>query len=315
MTEKSENIGEYVTMPQLMQILGGADQPGVKEMGTNYGTRCEQYGPPMISWNSWLQTDMYLYIKALLTSGVEKTWEEVASSHNSVNIWEERRRECIAKKNYALAYGLRLDKVTAEDIANSAEGSDYWVDAKVVLAAGSLKNTSSPPGLAAKAKPKAKTAEGKQKPKGPHPETLLKNFLAEKASKTLEVSRIRKSVSESPEEYKWAQGFMEGVEAALVKIDSAMDDTEENFAQKFLANSISATALRKLKKETENYDDLIEKLLATLRPPMAELTAELGKVVAGEQTFMGIGGNPGIKGKRRPPASPASGNKVSKRAS
>ena len=68
MTEKSENIGEYVTMPQLMQILGGADQPGVKEMGTNYGTRCEQYGPPMISWNSWLQTDMYLYIKALLTS-------------------------------------------------------------------------------------------------------------------------------------------------------------------------------------------------------------------------------------------------------
>lgn len=316
MSEKNEQVGKYVTKPQLAVILGGPEQEGVPEMTDSYWGHCKNYGCPMVSYNSWLQAEMCLYVEALLTSTVEKTWQEIASSHNSVNIWEERRRECVARRNYALACGLNMNRVAVEDVANSAEGMDYWVEAKVVLTAGSVSCNREAAKAKPKPKPKAKEANSQKKPI--NPETVLKGVLAEKASEMVEVRRIKKAVGEAPQTWRWAEGFLEEVDDAIKQIEKAEEGVDDTFSQKFVASSISPAAMKKLKKEYKDYNDLVQQLLEAVEPGMRKLSESLQRVKSGEQAFNGVGDGSSAtptKGKKRGPATPASAGagKVQKR--
>ena len=56
------------------------------------------------------------------------------SMDSKVNVWEQKAKECKARRNLALSKGCTLDKISITDVENSVEGIDGWASAQVSVA-------------------------------------------------------------------------------------------------------------------------------------------------------------------------------------
>jgi hypothetical protein len=134
-SKSNSDIGEMKTRAQIAVDLGAGvfdkDSDQYKEIlrqTDHYMDMARKMGGRFCSQNTWLDAEQVLYVKRLLTTTCTKEWKAVAESSTSVNIWEERAKECRARRNLAAFHGLHIEKVTLEEVQKTPEGVEGLVE-------------------------------------------------------------------------------------------------------------------------------------------------------------------------------------------
>ena len=86
-------IGEYMNRSQILREL---IEPSECD---NYISTCLQHPTPFVIWNSWTRATNYLFVKHLRSSRTVKSWTEVVERCTTTNAWEEKSKQCMARRN------------------------------------------------------------------------------------------------------------------------------------------------------------------------------------------------------------------------
>lgn len=165
----------------------GPQRNKILQQAKNYCSRCHLYGGRWVSYHSWLDEPVFLFIRKMVTNSCTKTWEMVASNRSEVNVWEEKAKECRARRALALSMGKHIDSVSIEDVNKAEGGLNHWANVSICIEAKGAK---------AKAKPKAKPEAGAESGTKSLAalERVLKNLIAQemllqKATEDLKIQR------------------------------------------------------------------------------------------------------------------------------
>ena len=260
------DAGEMVTQYQLYMLLGlgawptsCAERDAIIAQGDRYWHMAKEMGGRFYAHNSWLGAAQVLYIKKLLNSICRKEWAQIASQSVEVNLWEERAKECRAKRAFALAKHIHMDSVKIEDVRSSPEGLDTWASCTVSATMGSV------PKPRAKAKAKAGAASNSSGPSVGRCETKLKSLIG--------TEDLCKNVEQNPDKFSWATRVLADTAKQKEAVDTVAND---DFLQKFKAAALCPAHMKELKKEMG--DNYVAKMM-TITARFQEAVEAMGKSI------------------------------------
>jgi hypothetical protein len=280
---KSEiDEGTYLTRFQTALKLGLAAFPNpcperdeIFRQTDSHLERCTEWGGKFIAYNTNLKAGVFLFMDRLIKTECKKTWEMVAENSTQVNIWEERAKECRARRNMALAHGVHMDTVRLEDVTSSEQGLEGWACVKVgvdVTGGGAQGKAR------AKAKPKAKAgaAQGSTTKNINGLEKRLKEALAQEMYINNETEELKEQRTADPDRWIWAGNFFDQCEAEKDKVGEAKG---LDFYKKFAAAALSPEAMKRLRKEcADNYHTELVRSVDKVTEPLATWGDIVGKV-------------------------------------
>ena len=153
-SKEEADAGIYLPEVSIAQRLGGSDKPECVAMARSYTAMCRKVGKAFITFSSWLDCEVFLYIEKLITERTVNEWEQKVESWTEANIWETRAEESRARANWAAVHGGRAEQVSIEDIKATEIGVAGW--AKLVPQAKAKTGAKTKSKAGAKAGPKAK---------------------------------------------------------------------------------------------------------------------------------------------------------------
>jgi hypothetical protein len=253
-TKSNSEVGEMKTRAQIAIELGALAFPHDSSDYKSIFAQADQYigavrafgSPNFCVWNSWLQTEQFLFVKKLITSSCEKEWKQVAESSSQIDIWQEKAKESRARRALAVSKGIHVDKVSISDVLGTAEGLDGWADMVVVAAPTCVKAAK------CKAKAKAKASALTSGSSGPatlaQAERSVKDLMAKEVGMAQEVAKISAAIQLKPTDWQWALEFMEEISSAEKTLNDGKKE-RDCFYESFLAASLAPGALRSFKKD------------------------------------------------------------------
>ena len=297
-TEKSiEDAGEMLPMVTIARRLGGADNSECLAMARGYCATAEQVGGAFVADSSWLGCRTYLFIQRLTRSRCVKEWSLVTESSATINVWEERARECMAKTKFAWYHGRDPKSVELSEVSASEQGIAGWADASITAPATAIGKAS--PLALATAISKA-SAPGKSHKRGGTGETpspapkVPKKYPASTSKKAeadcketvsrynslvLKVKEYREAADASPTEWTWGQTWLAQSRAFVDQLEEKISTFEDDFAAKFMAAALSPAMLRDLKKRVgSRYDTMLILLRESLQPLLDQLGDLMAKI-------------------------------------
>lgn len=282
MTYQKECIdaGKYRTEEQIAVELGlaGYPHPGpqrekILKMANDYVTRCKIFGGRWLLQNQWLQEDMFLWMEKMVNSSCRKSWSMVAENSSEVNVWEEKAKQCKARRALALSRNTTIDSVSLQDVIQSPGGLDYWASVSISIDASSTATKPKPKG---KAKAKAEAGSGTKTLA-----TIEKNLKALVAQEMLVkkgTDQLKESQTGNPEHWTWAHNLFNQCAEYEAKVTEIKGS---GFIAKFIAAALSPETLKKLKKETgDDYHNEVLRCLDALKQPLEEWSQTVGKMQA-----------------------------------
>ena len=268
------DAGEMVTKYQLYVLLGlaafptpCAERDAIIAQGDRYFDMAKEMGGRFYAHHNWLGAVQVLYIKKLINSICRKEWAQIASQSVEVNLWEERAKECRAKRAFALAKHIHMDSVKIEDVRSSPEGLDTWASCTVSATMGSV------PKPRAKAKAKAGAASNSGGPSVGRCETKLKSLIGTEILTLKTYSDLCKNVEQNPDKFSWATAVLADTAKQKEAVDTVAND---DFLQKFKAAALCPAHMKELKKEMG--DTYMAKMM-TITERFQEAVEAMGKSI------------------------------------
>ena len=261
--------GTYMNEIQIARELGGVDSVEAQRQTANYIVKCRSMGKPFVLRNDWTMAENFLYVKHLVTATHTKEWKDIVEKSNTVNVWEERAKECRARRNYSVSHGTALERVTLDMLSSSEQGIQGYAD--MVVAVASKAKAKTQPKSKATAKAKAKACEDKNV----NVEKALRSLIAANYGQTNSMTKIAKQIEAEREQFEWARGFLEQL-AELGKQKLQVEDAHDAFIKRFAAAVMCAVAMKDLKKaigdeyqtmlirSVDCYKPLVDKFAETL---------------------------------------------------
>ena len=80
----------------------------LEEEADTYIANCEKHGPPFVTHNDWTEVTNWLYVKHLRTSKTYKSWQDIAEKCLTTNVWEEKAKECRARRTLYLQICMKV---------------------------------------------------------------------------------------------------------------------------------------------------------------------------------------------------------------
>jgi hypothetical protein len=282
--------GRMVTKAQLAVALGinayapeTPEYKAVVEQVDLYFSNAIRVGGRFHDYNQWINADTVLQVDKLLTVSCSKTWSMIASQSETVNKWEERARECKARRSYATAKGLCLDAVSLADVAASPEGITGWADTAISVGVSSRCGAPSGRGspgtkTGSKAKAKPKAADGTKSMA--QYEKELKNLISVEMSLTEAAKNFKEklgSVSDETDDAAWADTYLKQIAASKDKVVSFREGCE--FLRQFEKCCLSTEALKKFRKDCGNeYQAKLIRSIDGLEDPISDGSKVLDKL-------------------------------------
>ena len=286
--------GEMLPMVGIAAKLGSCDNPECLRMAQAYCDRARTVGGKFIGWSSWLNAEVFLYIRRLMDAQSKTQWLEAVESYSTENLWSARMHEERAKANYAVVKGLPRGTVTLETIEATPEGLQGWASMTVA----SPPVVGRPPKAIAGTKPEpkakargvkrgasqdldddetdadaAETAPSEQSPRDvgkPKPKRKSQAapplLLAEKQSKAMlaviaqcefDSSNISAAVAADNAAWTWAADFLQQATALQNQL-SEKGSALGSFLPEYRNACLDAARMRALKKKLG--DDMLPKL-------------------------------------------------------
>ena len=268
------DAGEMVTQYQLYVLLGlaafptpCAERDAIIAQGDRYFDMAKEMGGRFYAQNNWLGAEQVLYIKKLLNSICRKEWAQIASQSVEVNLWEERGKECRAKRAFALAKHIHMDSVKIEDVRSSPEGLDTWASCTVSATMGSV------PKPRAKAKAKAGASSNSGGPSVGRYEIKLKSMIGTEILTLKTYNDLCKKVEQNPDKFSWATAVLADTAKQKEALDAVAND---DFLQKFKAAALCPAHMKELKKEMG--DNYVAKMM-TITARFEEAVEAMGKSI------------------------------------
>ena len=268
------DAGEMVTQYQLYVLLGlvafptpCAEGDAIIAQGDRYFDMAKEMGGRFYAHHNWLGAVQVLYIKKLINSICRKEWAQIASQSVEVNLWEERAKECRAKRAFALAKHIHMDSVKIEDVRSSPEGLDTWASCTVSATMGSV------PKPRAKAKAKAGASSNSGGPSVGRCETQLKSLIGTEILTLKTYSDLCKNVEQNPDNFSWATAVLADTAKQKEAVDTVAND---DFLQKFKAAALCPAHMKELKKEMG--DNYMAKMM-TITERFQEAVEAMGKSI------------------------------------
>ena len=268
------DAGEMVTQYQLYVLLGlaafptpCAERDAIIAQGDRYFNMAKEMGGRFYAHHNWLGAVQVLYIKKLINSICRKEWAQIASQSVEVNLWEERAKECRAKRAFALAKHIHMDSVKIEDVRSSPEGLDTWASCTVSATMGSV------PKPRAKAKAKAGASSNSGGPSVGRCETKLKSLIGTEILTLKTYSDLCKNVEQNPDKFSWATAVLADTAKHKEAVDTVAND---DFLQKFKAAALCPAHMKELKKEMG--DNYVAKMM-TITARFEEAVEAMGKSI------------------------------------
>ena len=268
------DAGEMVTQYQLYVLLGlaafptpCAERDAIIAQGDRYFDMAKEMGGRFYAHHNWLGAVQVLYIKKLINSICRKEWAQIASQSVEVNLWEERAKECRAKRAFALAKHINMDSVKIEDVRSSPEGLDTWASCTVSATMGSV------PKPRAKAKAKAGASSNSGGPSVGRCETKLKSLIGTEILTLKTYSDLCKNVEQNPDKFSWATAVLADTAKQKEAVDTVAND---DFLQKFKAAALCPAHMKELKKEMG--DNYMAKMM-TITERFQEAVEAMGKSI------------------------------------
>ncbi|CAE7220890.1 unnamed protein product, partial [Symbiodinium sp. KB8] len=312
--KKREDAGTYKTYLQLVQILGGSDQPIAKQQAQNYVDMCtrDDLKEYCVLYNSWLKAETYLWVEHLISTSNIEEWTSSVSVECTETIpdsWAEKVEISKAMRCFAAEHGKRLVDVTEEEVRQSDLGvAGYAAKFETVPAAqprpggdgsaagkgnNALKRPATEESIPDGEKPPP--TEGgteKKKPRGGNgnlagkKEKEVKELLAQEQSSDNAMSSITIDMSKGDSaSWAWASGFVKSYKDCRVQVLQLYADNP--FFQSMKVAVLSAKELQRVKKEYK--DQYLPKLcdfVSTMGPKisaMAEASAQIQLMAAAKQ--------------------------------
>ena len=184
-----------------------------------------------------------------------------------MNLWEERGKECRAKRAFALAKNIHMDSVKIEDVRSSPEGIDTWASCTLSATMGSV------PKPRAKAKAKAGASSNSGGPSVGRCETKLKSLIGTEILTLKTYSDLCKNVEQNPDKFSWATCVLADTAKQKEAVDTVAND---DFLQKFKAAALCPAHMKELKKEMG--DNYMAKMM-TITERFQEAVEAMGKSI------------------------------------
>ena len=268
------DAGEMVTKYQLYVLLGlaafptpCAERDAIIAQGDRYFDMAKEMGGRFYAHHNWLGAVQVLYIKKLINSICRKEWAQIASQSVEVNLWEERAKECRAKRAFALAKHIHMDSVKIEDVRSSPEGLDTWASCTVSATMGSV------PKPRAKAKAKAGASSNSGGPSVGRYEIKLKSMIGTEILTLKTYNDLCKKVEQNPDKFSWATAVLADTAKQKEAVDTVAND---EFLQKFKAAALCPAHMKELKKEMG--DNYMAKMM-TITERFQEAVEAMGKSI------------------------------------
>ena len=268
------DAGEMVTKYQLYVLLGlaafptpCAERDAIIAQGDRYFDMAKEMGGRFYAHHNWLGAVQVLYIKKLINSICRKEWAQIASQSVEVNLWEERGKECRAKRAFALAKNIHMDSVKIEDVRSSPEGIDTWASCSLSATMGSV------PKLRAKAKAKAGASSNSGGPSVGRYEIKLKSMIGTEILTLKTYNDLCKKVEQNPDKFSWATAVLADTAKQKEALDAVAND---DFLHKFKAAARCPAHMKELKKEMG--DNYVAKMM-TITARFQEAVEAMGKSI------------------------------------
>ena len=268
------DAGEMVTKYQLYVLLGlaafptpCAERDAIIAQGDRYFDMAKEMGGRFYAHHNWLGAVQVLYIKKLINSICRKEWAQIASQSVEVNLWEERAKECRAKRAFALAKQIHIDSVKIEDVRSSPEGIDTWASCTLSATMGSV------PKPRAKAKAKAGASSNSGGPSVGRYEIKLKSMIGTEILTLKTYNDLCKKVEQNPDKFSWATAVLADTAKQKEALDAVAND---DFLQKFKAAALCPAHMKELKKEMG--DNYMAKMM-TITARFQEAVEAMGKSI------------------------------------
>ena len=275
---KSESdAGEFMTQFQMAIALGLAGYPmpcperdQILQMADRYMTIARSFGVgKFYQRNEWLGAEQGNFIKRLVSTTCTKTWTQAVEDTVTVNLWEQRLKECKAMRNFAQAKGLGVDAVSVQDVGNSEEGLDFWADVKLTV------NVALKAKAKAKAKPKCRPDPGAA-PTAQQTEKSLKAALASEYESGKMYLELKADIEENPANYRWGDTYIAETNALYEQIEEIKKTRQ---FQDFAAATLSVEGMKKLKREQgEEFFPNLVRLVDSFKTKVQDLASSVEKV-------------------------------------
>lgn len=281
MTYAKESIdrGLYRTEAQIAVELGLAGFPNpcpqrtaILDQARKYVLRCKVFGGRWLLENEWLEEGMFLWMEKMVRSSCKKSWSLVAENKSEVNIWEEKAKQCRARRAYAIAKKMNIDNVSLHDVEQSEGGVEHWASVVVHI------DAALPGAPKAKAKAKAKSQEGSGTRSLASLEKNLKGLVAQEMLVKTGFDQLKANQTEKPENWSWAINLFSECETHAAKVAEVKGS---GFLGKFVAAALCTEAVKRLKKESgDEYHNQLLRSHDALKAPLDDWAKTIGKIKA-----------------------------------
>jgi uncharacterized protein YfiM (DUF2279 family) len=272
--KKTEDQGKYLNELQIARELGGNDSVEAQRQAVNYMQKCTEFGAPFILYNEWTKSQTFLYVERLISSSHEKEWIDVVEQSNSSNIWEDRAKECRARRNYAAQHNLCLERVSLDMVQSTELGVDGYAEIVVAIAAKAKAKASAKTKATAKTKVKAIAAEGG----AVNVEKTLRSLIALDFSQTIAMTKIAQRVESCAEKWSWAKDFLQEL-TGLATDKHGVKVAHDGFLQSYAASVVCPTAMKELRKKIgKDYTTMLIRTMDAYKPLVDKYAEVLTKL-------------------------------------
>ncbi|CAE7891290.1 unnamed protein product [Symbiodinium microadriaticum] len=131
--KRRDEAGKFVTRLQLINILGGTQEPEAVQQGDRYIAMCRQ--PSLkeycIQYNDWLGAETFFWVEVLMTSSNTQEWTNTITVESTDTISDSLAAKvvaCKAMRAYANHHKKQLQEVSEDDVASSSLGLKGWAE-------------------------------------------------------------------------------------------------------------------------------------------------------------------------------------------
>ena len=196
----------------------------------------------------------------------------IAENSKEVNIWEEKAKQCKARRALAQSRGLTVESISLKDVTDSPGGLEYWANISITLEA----NASAKP--KAKAKAKAKADDGGNGKSLANLEKTLKTLVAHEMVIKKGTEELKESKQAAPEKWAWAASYFAD---CATKEEVVLEIKKGGFIAKFMTSALSPETMKKLKKETgDEYYNEVLRAVDALKTPISEWASTIARINA-----------------------------------
>lgn len=204
----------------------------------------------------------------------------ISENSKEVNVWEEKAKQCKARRALAQSRGVGIDTVSLRDVVDTPGGLEYWSSVTITIEASQVAKPK------AKGKAKARASDGLKSLATI--EKTLRGLVGHEMVIRKGTEDLKESQSADPVKWGWAAEYFahcEAQEAVVFEIKT------NGFVAKFMTSALSPESMKKLKKDSgdEYYHEVLRSVDA-LQKPVDEWAATVAKIKAMADAA-GLGGS------------------------